>query len=377
MSAISEPIYKRDTAGKVRTWQYEVEGDSYRTIAGIQGGNLVTSGWTKCEGKNAGRANATTPEEQAKLEAIAEEGKKLKREYRRTIAELDGVPSAPMLAATYGKHKFDLDFAAGIFAQPKLDGIRAFMNIKHGPTTREYQPHKNCAHLMRRLRPLFEKHPGVLFDGELYNHTYKDRFNELSGIIRKEKITEEQRRSVEEIVQYHIYDLPSAKPFEERTALLREMLEELNDPMIIYVETKRVADQNELDGHNAGCIGDGYEGQMVRIGWEPYYFDSRPWALMKRKDKFVTEEFPIKRIEEGKGNWAGCAKRVVLDISTAPDGEVGAGLRGTQDFAKELLEKALAGNAPKIATVRHFGVTPDGSLRHAVAIDFHDIERVD
>ena len=39
---ISTELYKRDTSGKIRTWQYEVDGDSYRTIAGVQGGNLVT-----------------------------------------------------------------------------------------------------------------------------------------------------------------------------------------------------------------------------------------------------------------------------------------------------------------------------------------------
>ena len=36
-----KPAAKTDTAGKIRTWDYEVQGDQYRTIAGIQGGNLV------------------------------------------------------------------------------------------------------------------------------------------------------------------------------------------------------------------------------------------------------------------------------------------------------------------------------------------------
>lgn len=374
---ISEPIYKRDSAGKIRTWQYEVDGAAYRTIAGIEGGKLVTSGWTECEPKNVGKKNETTPEQQALAEAVAEEKKKLKREYRKTVPELEFVPNGPMLAETYGKHKFSLDFETGIFAQPKLDGIRAFMNIKHGATTREFQPHPNCTHLMARLVPLFAKYPDIIFDGELYNHDYKDAFNELSGIIRREKITEEDRKKVHSIVQFHVYDLPSERPFAERTAQLKQMLTELNDPMIVYVDTVRVQDQDHLDSLNAQFICDGYEGQMVRLGHEPYYFDSRPWALMKRKDKFVTEEFPVKRIEEGTGNWAGVAKRVVLDIPTAPRGEVGAGMRGSKEFAREMMTKVKAGQTPKLATIRHFGVTPDGSLRHAVAVDFFDEERMD
>lgn len=374
---ISEPIYKLDTSGKIRTWQYEVDGSAYRTIAGIEGGALVTSGWTECEAKNVGKKNETSSEQQALAEAVAEENKKLKREYRRTVPELEFVPSGPMLAETFGKHKFELPFSKGVFAQPKLDGIRAFMNKKHGATTREYQQHPNCAHIMERLQPIFEKHEGILFDGELYNHDYKDRFHELSGIIRKEKVTAEQREKINEIVQFHVYDLPSEKPFAERTALLQELVAEINDPLIVYVQTDRVRNRDHLDELNGQYLSNGYEGQMIRLGHEPYHFDARPWALMKRKERAVTAEFPIKRIEPGNGNWSGHAKRIILDIPTAPKGEVGCGMRGGKVFAKQLLERALANKAPKLATVRHFGVTPDGSLRHAVAIDFFDEERLD
>lgn len=369
---ISNVIYKRDSVGKIRTWQVEWEGDSYRVIAGLQGGKLTTSKWKKAKPKNVGRANATTPEQQAQLEAIAEESKKLKREYRATIAELEFVPNGPMLAETWDDER-PVPYAEGVWSQPKLDGIRAMMTQKWGATSREYQPHFNCGHLLEALQPMFDRFPGIEFDGELYNHEFKEDFNQLSSIIRKQKASPEQAKRAAELIQYHVYDLPSAKPFEQRTLLLEAIVKKINHPQIIYVPTTKIANLEELDAAEVAAIEAGYEGQMVRLN-DPYAYDSRPWSLMKRK-RFITEEFPIKAIEEGQGNWSGVAKRVVLDIPDAPDGEVGAGMRGSQDFAKKLLENAVL---YKFATIRHFGRTPDGSLRFPVAIDFHTAEgRVD
>jgi ATP-dependent DNA ligase len=375
MILISSPIYKRDTSGKVRTWQYEVGNESYRTIAGIMDGNLVTSGWTKCEPKNEGRANATTAQEQAHAEAIADEGKKLKREYRITIAELDAVPVGPMLAQDYAKLKKPLDYGTRIYSQPKLDGIRA-VNNHLGAWSRELQPHYNCDHVLAALAPVFAKYPGISFDGEFYNHDLKDDFNKIVSVVRKQKPTAAQKAEAEKLIQYHIYDLPSDESFLCRNIRLNFILEEFGlhqSDVIKIVPTAFVTSQAQLDELNGQYTEAGYEGQMVRLDLS-YDFDTRSKALLKRKE-FTTKEFPIKRIEEGNGNWAGYAKRVVLDIPGAPNGEVGAGMRGTQDFAKEILANA---DKYKFATTRFFGTTPDGSLRFPVVIDFLGAEgRVD
>jgi DNA ligase-1 len=365
----SNPIYKRDTAGKTRTWQYEVEGDSYRTIAGVKGGALVTSGWTKCEPKNVGRANATTAEQQAAAEGEAEMGKKLKREYRWTEIELDAVPVGPMLAADYAKLKKPLTFP--VYAQPKLDGIRAIIS-RHGAFSRELQPHFNCDHILEALAPVFAKYPDISFDGEFYNHDLKDDFNKIVSVVRKQKPTTEQKAEAAKLLQYHVYDLPSADKFSQRTAALAMIFDLFLDghSAIKKVDTTHALDQDHLDNLNGLYTEQGYEGQMVRLD-APYDFDTRSKSLLKRKE-FITEEFPILRIEEGNGNWAGYAKRVVLDVE---GNEVGAGMRGTQDFAKKLLAEAAS---YKFATIRHFGRTPDGSLRFPVAIDFQGTEgRVD
>jgi DNA ligase-1 len=368
---ITTEIFKRGTDGKIRSWQVEVEGPAYRVIAGIKGGKLVTSEWKTAKPKNIGKKNETSPEQQAQLEAAADEAGKLKREYRRTIPELDSVPDGPMLAADYAKRKGSLNFAAGVYSQPKLDGIRALMQKRLGATTRELQPHHQASHLMAALEPLFQKYPGVEFDGELYNHDYREDFNGLVSLIRSQEVTDEERAKIQSVVQFHVYDLPSADPFSVRSERLMAMVAELNHPMIVYVPTVKAETQDILDALNMEYVDEGYEGQMVRIDGVEYEFDVRSKSLYKRKD-FVTEEFPLLSIESGEGNWGGVAKKTTVQL---PNGKTtDTGLRGSKDFARQLLiDRAKYTQA----TIRHFGYTADGKLRFPVAIDFHEGARVD
>ena len=58
-------LYKRDTTGKIRelTIQYGWDSDdvaAIRSIAGVQDGKLVTSGWKETKAKNVGRSNSAS-----------------------------------------------------------------------------------------------------------------------------------------------------------------------------------------------------------------------------------------------------------------------------------------------------------------------------
>jgi DNA ligase-1 len=364
----SSPIYKRDSAGKLRIWFYEVDGDKYRTTAGLEGGSLVTSEWTLCKPKSK-----ATGAEQAAFEAQAEENKKLDREYRRSPTELDQVPTAPMLAQDFVKQK---SVGFPVWSQPKLDGIRAKIN-RHGAFSREYQRHLNVDHILEALAPLFATMPNLELDGELYNHDLKDDFNKITSIVRKQSPTDEQRAEARNLIQYHVYDIPSLGhfPFGYRWGQLSCLMNDAPDinGIIVPVPTRLADDKERLDELYGEYLAVGYEGQMVRLD-APYEFDKRSKHLLKRKE-FITAEFPLLRVEEGQGNWAGYAKRIVFKL---PDGrECGAGMRGTQDFAKDLLKKASYWDHRAKVTVRHFAPTPDGMPRFPVAIDFHPTGRVD
>ncbi len=70
-------LYKRAVNGKVNEWTVEIENNCFRTISGYTDGVKTTSEWTCCSGKNIGKKNETTPEQQALAEAQAMWTKKL------------------------------------------------------------------------------------------------------------------------------------------------------------------------------------------------------------------------------------------------------------------------------------------------------------
>ena len=64
-------LYARSKTGAVLTWDIEVEDNMYRTITGQLDGTKVISSWTACKGKNIGRKNETTDQQQAEAEAVS------------------------------------------------------------------------------------------------------------------------------------------------------------------------------------------------------------------------------------------------------------------------------------------------------------------
>jgi DNA ligase-1 len=188
----------------------------------------------------------------------------------------------------------------------------------------------------------------------LYNHEYKDDFNELSSMIKTQKPKLEDFAKTSELVQYHVYDCFTGDPqacFIDRWKMLNQVLRTV-PPGIAIVPTATVSSQQEIDDEYELYVAEGYEGQMIRI--DSAYENKRTWNLLKRKE-FITEEFVINRIEEGKGNWSGCAKRVFFSL---PDGrEFKATPKGTQKF----LAKVLANKdyyVGKKGTVKFFNYTP-------------------
>ena len=148
-------LYKRDSKGKVREYTIEYTRDGvlpagYRTVAGIQGGKLVTSEWRLTEGKNIGKVNATTDGEQAEREAVAKWEKREEKEYFESIEQIDNErPFVPMLAHDYTRRP-----QSSGFSQPKLDGIRCIAT-KNGLFTRAGKEIKTCNHIVEQLKDFF------------------------------------------------------------------------------------------------------------------------------------------------------------------------------------------------------------------------------
>jgi len=362
-------LYKRDTAGKVRTLeiQYICQGvatPGTRTISGLKDGKLVTSGWKETFSKNTGKVNGTTAGEQATSEAQAMWDKKVKKEYFEYESEIDTYDLFdPMLAHDYTKRP-----QSEGYCQPKLDGIRCIARAD-GLYTRNGKHITSCQHIINELAEFFVHNPNVILDGELYNHELKADFNKITSLVRKVTVTAAEAAECAEMVQYHIYDTYDKEAVERdfagRTQFLETELFPLNSAepnVLVLVPTSQCSSQEELDQKYAEYTEAGYEGQMVRNNTP--YDCKRSKNLLKRKE-FITEEFAVNKVCEGQGNWAGYAKRFELKL---PDGRIfGCGVRGNQATLKALLEGP---EMPNWVTCRYFELSPDGVPRFPVAIDW-------
>ena len=391
-------LYKRDTTGRIREWTVEYGYDDddnagTRTVSGLTDGKKVTSVWNITEAKNVGRSNATNAREQAVSEAQSLWDINVEKEYFENVADIASYTKfKPMLAHDYTKRPQSQGWS-----QPKLDGIRCIAD-KNGLWTRSGKEITSCPHIWDAIGPILQRNPNMVFDGELYNHELKEDFNKITSLVRKVKTTEADRAEAAKLVQYHVYDCydhdqPNLT-FNQRDRLFTNIFLLVQDNKIVssestksttyealsdtqprvqdvikLVEALRANDQEELDSMYRYYLEQGYEGQMVRNS-TPYEF-KRSKNLLKRKE-FITEEFRVVEVLEGSGNWAGYAKRFVLEMADGT--QFGSNVRGSQEELRALLH---ADEQPTWATCRYFELTPDGVPRFPVVIDYGVGERED
>jgi DNA ligase-1 len=364
-------LFKRDTSGRVRVWRAERQDHCHRVVSGLQDGKLVESGWTVCEATNVGRSNERDPVAQCDFEVRALYEFNVSRDYHASVDTIDEPKFfEPMLAKKYE------GFEPG-FAQPKLDGVRCIARAT-GLFTRQGKPISSCPHIVEALAPLFAADPDLILDGELYNHALKDDFNEIISLVRKAKPKADDLQATAAKVQYHVYDMPShPSDFHNRfKSLVVSMAASsagtafaegnvLVMGPVRTVLTKRVETADDFDALHGEWLTCGFEGSMWRA--DAPYEQKRSKHLLKRKE-FQDAEYECVRIEEGLGNWAGLAKRVVCRL---PDGrEFGAGIKGNMARAKELLSETH-----NVVTVQFFQLTPDGIPRFPVVTKFWGAER--
>lgn len=345
-------LYNLDTKNKIRSWYMEQNKDSHRTISGLVDGKKVTSEWNVCTPKNIGKKNETTPEQQAHDEILALYQKKYDKGWSQNTPNINDTKMfTPMLAAKYE----DCKITFPCYSQPKLDGHRCIAN-KDGLWTRNGKQYKSVPHIWNNIKHLFIQYPDLILDGELYNHTLRNDFNQISSLVKQQKPTPDDLEKSADLVEYHVYDCAGMnRDFSSRNKFLYQLSGNFK-----FVSTHLHLDQTSLDETYAYYLAGGYEGQMVRLNTP--YENKRTKNLIKRKE-FLDSEFEIIEVCEGLGNWSGMAKSITLRNTNGT--EFSSGIRGTQAEMKQLLldKEKYPG---KFATCRYQNLTPDGVPRFPV-----------
>lgn len=326
---IFDKLYKQTTTGKIQEWQVQVLGNIVTSTYGQVDGKLQQTNDVVKKGKNIGKVNETTPEEQAILKAQQLFDKKVKEGYVTDLTQaemvknnLDGIE--PMLA--FDKDKKEKYYTFPAFAQPKLDGFRCIAIIADGKCqlfTRTQKPINTLPHIVTEIEQVFGTFGNMILDGELYNHELKDEFEKICSYIKRDEIHPEH-----ETIQYHIYDQVAGGGHNLRFSQVRTPLELRVYPCMFLkvVETVQVNSHEELEKLFNAWLSDGYEGAIYRSP-DMEYENKRSVGLLKIK-VFEDDEFEIVGVEEGTGKDMGVASTFVC---------------------KNQMDKLIADNSPLVA----------------------------
>lgn len=291
-------LYGLDKGGKFKVWSIWTEGHELYIMHGKENGKMQT----KCEniaGKNIGRANETSPAEQAELEAMSRWRKQIDKGYRETKEELTDLPLLPMLAQDYLKQGHRIVYPC--FGSPKLDGVRC-LAIRHADRVelksrggKEYV----VPHIQEQLMDVMPE--GCVWDGELYIHG-----KYLEEIVSAVKKVNDDTPSIE----FVIFDIVTDETYEYRLiamqALRRHALPSLDATHIRVINFCEIQNEEHMKQLHKAFVDDGYEGIMLRNHDGVYESGKRSADLQKYKE-FFDEEFEIVAVgEDNNGNAVLC-----------------------------------------------------------------------
>ena len=394
-----EKLFKIDSQGRLREWTMHIDRDSFYAVKGLVGMKLTKDKPTICTAKNIGRSNQTSAVDQATLEARAKWQKKLKEGYAKTEKDAHIISYFdPMLAQSYKdisnlkKIQSSWESSTKIYSQPKLDGIRCIIRNEDGELvarTRNGRVLDSIPHILSSLKMYFEDDDGLVLDGELYNHQFKDDFNKIVSLVRKQRPIRSEKDNMkswekklkkfstalkesEKYVQYWIYDIPRSSLFRRKNLFSERFfaIDIFPSEYIKIVDTHLVNNQLELDAKYGKYLEEGFEGQMVRFN-SGYEQGKRSKTLLKRKE-FKDQEYEVIGIEEGNGNRTGTAKHLVCHCSET-DKQFNSNIKGNFDYLADILNNK-EDYIGKMATIKYFDLTPDGVPRFPYAIGFRDYE---
>lgn len=369
-------LYQRDSKGKIRQWEVWTNGAAIIVEHGVMGGKLQQK-HTVAKPKNVGRANETTAEQQAILEARSKWMAQVDRDDYNECVDLAGLQTRAMLAGDYHKvgHRMNWEDTVG---QPKLDGMRLTTGYRFRDRRGDFEMLTrkgevfNVDHLMNPAQTLrvmvneqldelgYGPNRCVALDGEVYLHG--KTLNWISSRAKKYYPGET------ETLEYHLFDIVADYiPFRVRYEVLEECFRNMQEHDIhgnmTMVPLIPVTEDNFLEVHGQ-LVEDGYEGLILRHNSGLYKYgtgNTRSPDLFKYK-VFKDEECLITNVWEDDNNNAMWTVRRKPTLNFGANVVVNVTPKRSHAERKQMLlepEKWIG----QWVTVKYQGETPDGSLQ--------------
>lgn len=224
-------------------------------------------------------------------------------------------PSATAPALMHAKLWPSDQDPSGYLVSEKLDGVRAFWD-GHVLRFRSGLPIAAPDWFTVALPP-------TALDGELW--LGRGRFDELSGIVRRQVAVDADWRSV----RYMIFDLPGdPNAFAERSQRIQVLLAQAKQPWLQAVAQARVSDASALQkllNQTTQAGGEGLVLHRANALWSP----GRSDALLKLKLQ-PDEEARVVAHLPGKGKHAGRLGALLLEMPNGQRFALGTGFTDAQ-----------------------------------------------
>ncbi len=290
------------STNRIKQWKISVNGNKIIIEHGFLDAKKVMHEQI-CEGKNIGKKNETTAEQQAQLEAKSQWEKKVKSGYvtfdkinnanNNNVNHSSNHPTYFPMLATELNSKIE---RYPCYAQPKLDGVRCIVfqyNDIIVFQSRSNTIFQSFPHLLKELKPFFLKHPDIILDGELYHHELG--FQKITSIVRKKEHPELFK------LQYHIYDIVhNSMMYRDRYELLLSLFKYNHFQHLFLVKTIIVSSNKQMNELHNIYVKEGYEGIMLRNPNGLYKQQIRSKDLIKYKH-FKDTDYLIVGHHEGTG----------------------------------------------------------------------------
>lgn len=373
-------LFKVGSGGKTHSWRIWVEQDTACALIitehGQVDGKMQLASETIWQGKNIGKANETTPYEQACSEAQSKWAKKKDKSYvedvnRAVAKETDAAGGIdPMLAHVFAEQGKKINFPCAV--QPKLDGIRCIAVYEGGEVSlwsRSRKPITSVPHILTTLKRVLSPFGDerIVLDGELYNHKFKDNFEHIVHLVKQQTQPDQNYKDVE----YHIYDFVSSEGFETRNLRLKTIFDPTFGPFegIELVETAHAKSLAEATVLFEKYLKLGYEGAMLR-NFGTGYENKRSYNLQKMKLS-LDSDYPIIGIDEGSGKLEG---KVGAFVCQLPSGAEFRATPAVTEDQKKLFFENHSLWLGKLAVVAYQNLTSAGVPRFPRVVRIIDKE---
>jgi len=252
----------------------EIIGSTYTRTWGQVGGKMQTKS-TTAKGKNIGKANETTPEEQAISEAKAVWVKKQKANYS-TSQEAPVTVKLPMKVNKYQGNEKKVIFPC--HTSPKLNGVNAEYRLVGGDLkllSRGGEEYPIPEHQREAVLVYLELLSTTSLNGEMYIHG--EHLQDIMSATKKpNKLTPK--------LVFWVFDYPTLEgDYEDRWRKAYKHAGACRFDLVRWVGIETAFSLEDIDTQYAAAVRDGYEGLIIRNGKGLYKYNTRSLDVFKYK----------------------------------------------------------------------------------------------